>query len=209
MRDAKLAILEDQLDTLAGRLADAEERFELLLKVLTTGQVPKKLGLKAAEIKSRCQAVVPGSRRWHHADERSSRLAKAHLDDFRRSVANAESLAELSGKPFLEAFAAVRDEDDEEDNTHTTAAAAGPTIWHQVLTRLATVVNRYSFVTWLEPTTLVRDDGDTMVVRAPDRLGAEWLTKHYTEVVSAALAAVGRPETSVTFIANDDEQPDS
>src|SRR5689334_6570664 len=102
MRNAKIAILEDQLDILAGRLADAEERFDHLLKVLTTGGVPKKLGLRASEIKSRCEAFVPGSARWRHAEERASRLAKADLDDFRRSVANAESLAELSGKPFLE-----------------------------------------------------------------------------------------------------------
>lgn len=159
MRDAKRAVLEDQLDTLAGRLADAEERFERLLKVLTTGEVPRKLGLKGAA--------------WEAAQE-------------------------------------DEDDDSDADGDRTPAASRpDPTVWDKALAHLATVVNRYSFVTWFEETSLVRDDGKTLIVRTRDRMAAAWLEKEYTEVVNAALAAVGRPEASVKFVEGDDEESDS
>ena len=126
MRDAKMAILEDQLDTLAGRLADAEERFELLLKVLTTGQVPKKLGLNGKDIKSRCEVPMPVYGRWKHEGERRRRLAKAELDDFRRRVADAESVTDLSGKAFGAALRAAQADIGDSGGNDTRAPVSAP-----------------------------------------------------------------------------------
>jgi hypothetical protein len=206
MRDAKITILEDQLDDLAGRVADAEERIARLLRVLTAGEVPSRLGLEAKDIADRCAPINPGGYRWRHSDERRRLVAKADLDDFRRRVATAESVAEMSGRSFLEAFDASRDADDHRDKHDLQRTeSTGQTIWHQVLAHLSTVVNRYSFTTWLADTTLARDDGKTVVVHTPDRLAAEWLTKRYTDVVALTLASLGRPNTQVTFVTAEDD----
>ena len=73
-------------------------------------------------------------------------------------------------------------------------------IWDQVLSRIETKVNRHSFYTWFRPTSFVADGGPSITVRVPNTLFKDWLTKHYSLVLSEALAEVGRPGTSVLFV---------
>jgi len=75
------------------------------------------------------------------------------------------------------------------------------TIWDQVLARIETKVNRHSFYTWFRPTTLVSDGGGSLTIRVPNPLFTDWLTKHYSVVLSEALAEVRRPGTTVIFVA--------
>src|SRR5687767_7936346 len=75
------------------------------------------------------------------------------------------------------------------------------TIWDQVLTRIETKVNRHSFYTWFKPTSFVADGGASITVRVPNSLFKDWLTKHYSVVLSEALAEVRRPGVSVLFVA--------
>jgi chromosomal replication initiator protein len=75
------------------------------------------------------------------------------------------------------------------------------TIWDQVLTRIETKVNRHSFYTWFKPTAFVADGGDSITVRVPNALFKDWLTKHYSLVLTEALAEVRRPGVSVVFVA--------
>jgi len=75
------------------------------------------------------------------------------------------------------------------------------TIWDQVLARVETKVNRHSFYTWFRPTTLVSDGGGSLTIRVPNPLFTDWLTKHYSAVLSEALTEVRRPGTSVIFVA--------
>src|ERR671913_1519886 len=75
------------------------------------------------------------------------------------------------------------------------------TIWDQVLTRIETKVNRHSFYTWFKPTSFVADAGASITIRVPNALFKDWLTKHYSVVLSEALAEVRRPGVSVVFIA--------
>src|SRR5687767_6883920 len=75
------------------------------------------------------------------------------------------------------------------------------TIWDQVLTRIETKVNRHSFYTWFKPTSFVADGGASITVRVPNALFKDWLTKHYSVVLSEALAEVRRPGVSVVFVA--------
>src|SRR3989337_2438161 len=75
------------------------------------------------------------------------------------------------------------------------------TIWDQVLTRIETKVNRHSFYTWFKPTSLVADTGTSITVRVPNTLFKDWLTKHYSVVLTEALAEVRRPGVSVVFVA--------
>ncbi|HKC57248.1 MAG TPA: DnaA/Hda family protein, partial [Vicinamibacterales bacterium] len=74
-------------------------------------------------------------------------------------------------------------------------------IWDQILARIETKVNRHSFSTWFRPTMLVADGGRSITVRVPNALFKDWLTKHYSVVLSEALAEVRRGETSLVFVA--------
>jgi chromosomal replication initiator protein len=81
------------------------------------------------------------------------------------------------------------------------------TIWDQVLSRIETKVNRHSFYTWFKPTTMVADEGLSVRVRVPNALFRDWLTKHYSAVLSEALAEVDRRDTSVAFVTEDQPPP--
>jgi chromosomal replication initiator protein len=74
-------------------------------------------------------------------------------------------------------------------------------IWDQILARVETKVNRHSFSTWFKPTAFVEDGGRSITVRVPNTLFKDWLTKHYSVVLSEALAEVRRSESSLVFVA--------
>ncbi len=75
------------------------------------------------------------------------------------------------------------------------------TIWDQILSRVETKVNRHSFYTWFKPTSLVADAGQSITVRVPNPLFKDWLTKHYSVVLSEALSEVRRMGATLVFIA--------
>ena len=74
-------------------------------------------------------------------------------------------------------------------------------IWEQILSRVETKVNRHSFYTWFKPTLLVADGGQSITVRVPNPLFKDWLTKHYSVVLSEALSEVRRTGASLIFVA--------
>jgi chromosomal replication initiator protein len=80
-------------------------------------------------------------------------------------------------------------------------------IWDQILTRIETKVNRHSFYTWFKPTSFVADGGHSITVRVPNALFKDWLTKHYSVVLSEALSEVRRPGASVVFVSEDSPLP--
>ena len=73
-------------------------------------------------------------------------------------------------------------------------------VWAQILSRIETKVNRYSFYTWFEPTSFVEDAGGTLTVRVPNPLFRDWLTKHYSAVIDEAIAEVSRQGTLIAFV---------
>ena len=74
-------------------------------------------------------------------------------------------------------------------------------IWDQILARIETKVNRHSFSTWFKPTAFVADRGNAITVRVPNPLFKDWLTKHYSVVLTEALTEVRRAETALVFVA--------
>ncbi len=80
-------------------------------------------------------------------------------------------------------------------------------IWDQILTRIETKVNRHSFYTWFKPTAFVADGGTSITVRVPNSLFKDWLTKHYSVVLSEALVEVRRPDASLIFVAEGSPLP--
>src|SRR5437870_13667323 len=75
-------------------------------------------------------------------------------------------------------------------------------IWDEILARVQLKVNRHSFYTWFKPTAFVSGDGRTLTVRVPNSLFKDWITKHYSGVISEALTEVRRPDTGVNFVAS-------
>src|SRR5215207_408413 len=74
-------------------------------------------------------------------------------------------------------------------------------IWDQILTRVETKVNRHSFYTWFKPTSFIADGGNSITVSVPNVLFKDWLTKHYSGVLSEALTEVRRPGAALVFVA--------
>jgi chromosomal replication initiator protein len=73
-------------------------------------------------------------------------------------------------------------------------------VWDQILARIETKVNRHSFYTWFRPTSFVTEDRSSIIVRVPNAVFMDWLTKHYSGVMAEALAEVKRPNLTVQFI---------
>ena len=76
------------------------------------------------------------------------------------------------------------------------------TIWDQILDRIETKVNQHSFYTWFKPTSLVDDSGTSITVRVPNGLFKDWLTKHYSFVLTEALDEVQRSGVPLIFLAD-------
>src|ERR1700751_873705 len=74
-------------------------------------------------------------------------------------------------------------------------------IWDQILSRVEGKVNRHSFSTWFKATAFIADGGRSITVRVPNTLFKDWLTKHYSVVLSEALAEVRRGDASLVFVA--------
>jgi chromosomal replication initiator protein len=79
--------------------------------------------------------------------------------------------------------------------------------WEQVLARVETKVNRHSFYTWFKPTSFVGEDRSALTVRVPNALFKDWLTKHYSAVITEAMAEVKRSGLAINFVS--DSQPDA
>jgi chromosomal replication initiator protein len=73
-------------------------------------------------------------------------------------------------------------------------------VWDQILARIETKVNRHSFYTWFRPTSFIAEDRTSIVVRVPNAVFMDWLTKHYSGVMAEAMAEVKRPNLRVQFV---------
>jgi chromosomal replication initiator protein len=80
---------------------------------------------------------------------------------------------------------------------------SGRSIWDQVLDRIESKVGRHPFHTWFKPTSLLEDAGGQVLVRVPNLLFTEWLSKHYSMVLAEALRDVGRPDVELLFVPDD------
>src|ERR1044071_9602094 len=72
--------------------------------------------------------------------------------------------------------------------------------WEQVLARIETKVNRYTFHTWFRPTTFVAEDRTSITVRVPTVVFEDWLPKHYSGVLGEALAEANRANLTIRYV---------
>jgi chromosomal replication initiator protein len=63
-------------------------------------------------------------------------------------------------------------------------------------------VNRHSFYTWFRPTSFIEEDRLSVTVRVPNPVFKDWLTKHYSAVISEAMTEVKRPNLLINYIAD-------
>ena len=82
------------------------------------------------------------------------------------------------------------------------------TIWDEVLGRVETKVNRYSYYTWFKQTSLARDEGRVLTIRVADPMAVEWLTRHYAGILDEALTEVGRPGARLRFQPETSDAPE-
>jgi chromosomal replication initiator protein len=75
-------------------------------------------------------------------------------------------------------------------------------LWDDILARIETKVNRHSFYTWFRPTSFVAEDRLSVTVRVPNALFKDWLTKHYSGVIAEAMTEVKRPNLTLNFVAD-------
>src|SRR5437016_10623512 len=75
-------------------------------------------------------------------------------------------------------------------------------LWDEILARVETKVNRHSFYTWFRPTTFVGEDAASVTVRVPNALFKDWLTKHYSGIITEAMTELRRANFSVKFVAD-------
>ena len=76
-------------------------------------------------------------------------------------------------------------------------------VWDEILNRVETKVNRHSFYTWFRPTSFLKDSGEIITIRVPNPLFKDWLRKHYSGVLSEALADIERGDTELEFVTED------
>src|SRR5262245_49479047 len=74
-------------------------------------------------------------------------------------------------------------------------------LWEQILARVEAKVNRHSFYTWFKPTSFIGVDDEAMTVRVPNVLFKDWLTKHYSGVISEAMMEVRKGHLAVNYVA--------
>jgi chromosomal replication initiator protein len=79
------------------------------------------------------------------------------------------------------------------------------TVWDDVLARIETKVNRYSYFTWFRQTSFVADEGRRLVVQVADPTAADWITKHYGAIIEDALKEIGRAGTVLRLRSADSE----
>ena len=87
----------------------------------------------------------------------------------------------------------------------TVSSRSMTNIWDEVLSRIETKINRHSFYTWFKPTSFVADQGGTILVRVPNGLFRDWLTKHYSAVLNEALTELSRAAAVVAFVTEGQE----
>ena len=78
---------------------------------------------------------------------------------------------------------------------------ADTTLWDDVLGRIELKVNKHSFYTWFRSTSFISQRGQELLVRVPNPVFRDWLTKHYTGVITEALSDLGHGSLTVSFVA--------
>ncbi len=84
--------------------------------------------------------------------------------------------------------------------TPPAAQSDGANVWTEIIARIHDKVNRHSFETWFQRTRLLSRDGASVTISVPNDETKAWLLSHYAVILQEALAEIGRPDLTVTFV---------
>ena len=72
-------------------------------------------------------------------------------------------------------------------------------VWQQCLSHLEDQVNHQSFCTWLKPTRALDWDNGSLLIGVPNSFVADWLERHYRELIQQSMAAILSTPKGVVF----------
>jgi len=72
-------------------------------------------------------------------------------------------------------------------------------VWGQCLARVEKKMNRQSYCTWLRPTRAIGLEDGSLLVGVPNSFVADWLSRHYNELINQSLADLTSPSKRVAF----------
>ncbi|MDE2905771.1 MAG: chromosomal replication initiator protein DnaA [Acidobacteriota bacterium] len=73
-------------------------------------------------------------------------------------------------------------------------------VWHDILARVETKINRHSYYTWFKPTALVDENGEHLRIRVPNSQFRDWLAKHYAGVINEAALEIRPGGVRIDFV---------
>ena len=81
-------------------------------------------------------------------------------------------------------------------------------VWEQCLNSLQQQLNHQSFCTWLKPTRAIGWDNGSLLIGVPNSFIADWLERHYRDMIRQAIAAMIPQPKDVVFqvVGNDTGQ---
>lgn len=72
-------------------------------------------------------------------------------------------------------------------------------VWEKCLSNVENRVNHQSFCTWLKPTRALGWEEDSLLVGVPNNFVADWLKRHYRDMLNDSLAGITSPPRKVMF----------
>ncbi len=72
-------------------------------------------------------------------------------------------------------------------------------VWEKCLTEIEKKISPQSFCTWLKPTRAMEWDQGALLVAVPNNFVADWLSRHYDEMIHESLAELNSPAKTVAY----------
>lgn len=71
--------------------------------------------------------------------------------------------------------------------------------WQQILKFIESRIDKQDFITWFRPTQLKNHEGSHLVVAVPNQVFEDWLSKHYSGLLEAAIQELQLGEVTIVF----------
>jgi chromosomal replication initiator protein len=71
--------------------------------------------------------------------------------------------------------------------------------WQQILKFIEGRIDKQDFITWFRPTQLKNHEGSHLVVAVPNQVFEDWLSKHYSGLLAAAIQELQLGELTIVF----------
>lgn len=72
-------------------------------------------------------------------------------------------------------------------------------VWEKCLSDIEERINQQSFCTWLKPTRAIGWENGSLLVGVPNSFVADWLKRHYHDMLNDSLAGITSPPRKVAF----------